>query len=61
VEQRQAQQRPDDAPADYEYDEAHDRSAHEAPVHVPQVRPAQAPEGRWEADGDMGYDEAHGF
>jgi hypothetical protein len=61
VEQRQVDQRPDDATGDYEYDEAHERPAGESRGHTAQARPAPAPAERWEPDGDMGYDEAHNF
>jgi len=56
------EQRPPDTGGDYEYDEAHERSAggHGRP---PDGRPAPAPPGgpSSEPDGDMSYDEAHDF
>jgi len=53
----------DEATGDYEYDEAHDRAV-TGPVGHPEAgRPAPVPAGRRrpEPDGDMTYDEAHGF
>jgi hypothetical protein len=60
VDQRQ-DERSDGGSGDYEYDQAHEKLPGGEGAHRGSDRPAPAPAGPSEPDGDMSYDEAHDF